>query len=134
GVAGQVELYGDRHLGPAERVLERDAHVALDVVAPLPARLLLRASPAIEQPAEDVAEIEVAEVERRAARRTAEPAVRRPDGVVLLALLRVGEHVVRRLHLLEALLIAWVPVGVHLADELAVRLLQLVGGRRLRDA
>jgi len=55
-------------------------------------------------------------------------------GVVLLALLRVGEHVVRRLHLLEAFLVAGIPVGMHFADKLSVRLLELVGRRVLRHA
>ena len=57
----------------------------------------------------------------------------RAEAVVLLALLGVGEHVVRRLHLLEALLrvlVARVRVGMVLARELAVRLLDLVVARR----
>ena len=64
-------------------------------------------------------------------------AVRRAERVVLLALLGIGEHVVRALHLLEARLgrgVARVLVRVHLADELAVRLLDLVLRRVLRDA
>ena len=59
------------------------------------------------------------------------------ERVVRLALLGVGEHVVRALHLLEALLggvVAGVSVGVVLAGELPVRLLDVVVGRVLRDA
>jgi hypothetical protein len=50
----------------------------------------------------------------------------RPDGVVLLPLLRVGEHGIRLTDLLEALLGVRVPgvlVGVLLAGDLAVGLL-----------
>ena len=136
GVTGELELHGHGRLHAPQRVLEREAHLHLDVVPPLSAlRLLLLRAAAVEQPAEDVAEVEVAEVERRAARRG--PPVRRPELVVLLALLRVGEHVVRRLHLLEPRLgrrVTRVLVRVHLAHELAVRLLQLILRRVLRHA
>ena len=71
-VAGELELHRHGRLRAVQRVLERDAHLDLDVVAALAAlRLLLRAAPAVEEAAEDVAEVEIAEVERRAARRTA---------------------------------------------------------------
>ncbi len=88
--------------------------------------------PPAEEAAEqvgEIADVEAAEVDVRPARRTADAAVRRAEGVVLLALLRVGQHVVRVLHLLEALLgvlVARVRVGVVLARELPVRLLDLV--------
>ena len=64
-------------------------------------------------------------------------AVRRAEAVVRLPLLGVGEDVVRRLHLLEALLgglVALVRVRVVLARELPVRLLDLVGRGALLDA
>ena len=56
--------------------------------------------------------------------------------VVLLALLRVGEHVVRVRDRLEALgcLGTRVHVGVEFAREATVRLLDLVGGGVARDA
>src|SRR5439155_1160289 len=123
----------------------RNAHrVALRApLAPRPATrlaaLLLRSAAtatAAEQAAEDVAEVEVAEVERRRpGSRTA--AVARAEGVVLLALLGVREHVVGVLDLLEALLrlgVARVLVRVVLLDELAVGLLQVGSRRVLGDA
>src|SRR5262249_6469680 len=89
-VARELELDRDGHLHALQGVLERDVHLGLDVVAALAALLLLLRAPAaaVEQPAEDVAEVEVGEVVRRAA--GAEPgraAVRRAEAVVLLALL-----------------------------------------------
>src|SRR5213079_1532524 len=63
--------------------------------------------------------------------------VARAEGVVLLSLLGIGEHVVRALDLLEALLGGLVPgvlVRVVLARELPVRLLELVRGGVLSDA
>ncbi len=57
-----------------------------------------------------------------------------PTRSYCFALLGVGEHVVGALHLLEPLLVPGVRVRVHLADELAVRLLDLVLRRVLRDA
>ena len=69
-VARELELDGNRHLRALQRVLERDVHLDLDVVAALAALLLLLlpAAAAVEEPAEDVAEVEVGEVEGRAAR------------------------------------------------------------------
>ena len=61
----------------------------------------------------------------------------RAVAVVRLALLVVREDVVGGLDVLEPLLggrVVRVPVGMELARELAVRLLDLVVGRRLRDA
>src|SRR4029450_7993164 len=89
--------------------------------------------------AEQVAEVsQIAEVEGEPAPGLeARPPVGRAPGVVLLALLRVGENVVRRLDLLEALLgilVAGVRVRVVLARELPVRLLDLVLRRALGDA
>src|SRR5204863_3300838 len=88
-----------------------------------------------EDPAEDVAEIaevDVGVVDVRSAARAgaaAAASVRRAVAVVLLPLLLVGEDVVRRLHLLEALLrglVAGIRVGMVLACELPVRLLDFV--------
>src|SRR5205085_783739 len=137
GVAGELELHRHRRLHAAQRILERHAHLDLDIVPALPAALRLRtATAAVEETAEEISEIEVAEVERRPARpRTAADAtVRRPEAVVLLSLLRVGEDVVGALHLLEALLVPRALVRVHLANELAVGLLDLVRSGVLGDA
>src|SRR6185503_15001681 len=138
------QLDGHLRLGSAQRVIERETHLGLDVGATH--RLLPRttsggaaAEDVAEASPEDVAEVEVAEVDVDAAwarpRRAA--AVRRAEAVVCLPLLGVREDVVRGLHLLEALLGALVPlvrVRVELARELAVRLLDLVGRRALLDA
>src|SRR5205823_7897955 len=96
GVTRELELHRHGRLHAPQRILERHAHLHLDVVAALAAlRLRLRAAAAVEQPAEDVAEIELAEVERRPARaEAARTAVRRPEAVVLRALRRIGEEVV----------------------------------------
>src|SRR6202012_1188414 len=100
---------------------------------------------AVEDAAEDVAEVGaeaarlgaaastegVAAAERVAAR--AEPAEGRPR-VVLLALLGVGEDVVRGRDLLELVLglfVAGVPIRVIFARQLPVRLLDLVLARVL---
>ena len=111
-------------------------HLGLDVGAAhrlLPARRAApRAADVAEDPAEDVAEVaevEVAEVDVRAAGARRRPRRCRAERSYCLALLLVGEDVVRSLHLLEALLrglVAGVRVGVVLARELAVRLLDLV--------
>src|SRR5262249_16355363 len=56
--------------------------------------------------------------------------------VVELPLLLVGENLVRERDLLEAvgrLGVVWIDVGMVLAGELAIRLADLVGRRRLRD-
>src|SRR5262249_33629346 len=96
--------------------------------------------PAAEQAAEQIAEVaELAEVEAdaAAARIEAHAAVRRPVVVVGLALLGIREDVVSRLELLEALLrlrVARVLVGVVLARELPVRLLDLGLRRPLGNA
>ena len=85
-------------------------------------------------------EIEIAEVEVDVGgpeASGARPAVVRPGAVVALALLGVREDVVRGLHLFEprlGSLVARVAVGVHLADELAIGLLDLGRRRVLLDA
>src|SRR5439155_11830765 len=128
-----------------DRIREREVDPDLEVVPSLAALLLLlpaTAAAAAEAPAEDVAEIaEIPEVEPlgREVEAPARPAaaVRRAEGVVLLALLGVGEDVVSRLHFLEALLgrlVARIRVRVVLPGELAVGLLDLVLARGFRDA
>ena len=95
---------------------------------------------AAEQVGEDVAhrggvEVEVAEAAEAAAGPGA-GGERAGAAVVLLALLGVAEHVVGLGDLLEArlgLLVVGVAVGVVLARELAVGLLDLLGGRLLVD-
>ncbi len=103
-------------------------------------RLAARRSTA-EHPAEEIAEIPDVELLEAHAAHVGTAGEAAPVGttkcVVRLALLRIGEHVVRALHLLEALLrgvVARVAVGVVLARELPVGLLDVVVGRVLRDA
>src|ERR1022692_1378718 len=146
-LAGQPQGHGDA----VDRVPEGQGRLGLDVRAAPRPRLLVRA--AAEHPAEKVAEPpagapwraaeEVTEVEPAlaAARRSRHPdaaaAEQGPGVVVLLAPLLVRQHVVRLGDLLEALLgrrVALVGIGVVLAGELAVRLLDLVGRRVLGDA
>ena len=136
--ARRVHLDGNLRLHALERVLEGEVDDRLDVGAAHPGRLspAAPAAPGAEDPAEDVAEIadvEVAEVEVAAseARRAVGA-----EGVVLLALVGVGQEVVGRLDVLEPLLrgrVARVPVRVVLAGELAVGLLDLVRGGVLGD-
>src|SRR5205085_6455033 len=139
--ASSVDLDRDLGLDAAQRVLEREVDHRLEVGSAHPAlgaRPRAAAAPAAaEEPAEQVAEIADVEVEARAAEPAGPRHPIRAEGVVLLPLLRVGEEVVGVLHLLEPLLggvVARVPVRVVLAGELAVGLLDLVRGRRLRDA
>ncbi len=133
-VAGELELHRHGRLQAVQRVLERDAHFDLDVVAALAALLPPPVPAAVaEEAAEHAAEVEIAEVEVHVAggETALGPPVRRPEAVVALPLLRVGEDVVRGLNLLEPRLrrlVAGVPVRVDLAHELAIRLLDL--GRR----
>ena len=106
--------------------------------------LLARAPAApAEHPAEDVAEVaEVELLEAHAARSGPAPPgkPRAPASPYVSYAFRfsgVREHVVRALHLLEALLgavVAGVAIRVVLARELAVRLLDVVVGRVLRHA
>ncbi len=101
-----------------------------------------------EQTTEQVVDVRVVAHEREAlgatasagTRAAAEARCHRPEAahlVVLLALLRVAEHVVGGRDLLEPLLglhVALVRVGVMLTSELAVRLRDLLRGRAFRDA
>ncbi len=142
-VAGGVDLHRHPCLDAPQRVVERETHARLEVGAPLRARTRALPAAAAEEAAElpeqvgEVADVDV--LEARASRPSG-PEATRPrsaEAVVLCALLGVGEEVVGALHLLEPALgvgVAGVRVGVHLADELAVRLLDLVVGRGLRDA
>src|SRR5919106_1229234 len=146
GRTGRLELDRDLRRQAFEGVLEGEVDRHLDVGAPLPARTSVRGgAPAAhpsEEPAEQVAQIpEVADVARplevAAARRAGPGEEARPDLVVLLALLRIGEDVVGALDLLEALLRLRIPrvrVRVVLAGQLAVRLLDLGRGRGLGDS
>src|SRR5690606_18732787 len=108
-------------LDAQQRVLAALATAAGSASAAAPA--------AAEERLEDVAE--AAEARPRAAERRAGAAE-----VVLLALRRVGEHVVRVRHELEPLgrLGRRVHVGVEFAGEPAVRLLDLLGARVSGDA
>jgi hypothetical protein len=95
-------------LDAPQRVLEGERDLDLRVGSATAPFLTTRAAraPASEQPAEQVAEVsELPEVEAHAlaARAEAHAAVRRAVVVVRLPLLRVGEDVVGRLDLLEAL-------------------------------
>src|SRR5439155_1307151 len=136
--AGRLELNGDGGLDAAQRVLEREPHLDLEV-APASAPLLLLLAAASEEAAEEVAQVGEVEPLRVEAEATGPGpgAVLAAEAVVLLALLRVREHVVGVLDLLEALLrlgVARVRVRMVLPGELAVGLLDLVLARALRDA
>src|SRR5947209_6257039 len=133
GGAGRLGGHGDRDLGPVDRLLEGDRDLGLQVAAALggPLALGAPAARAPEQVGQDVAKgrgVESAAAKPAAGER---PAGERPRAaVVLLALLGVAEHVVGLGDLLEArlrLLIAGVAIGVVLARELAVGLLDLIG-------
>ena len=142
-MAGGLDLDGHADLHALERVLERDADARLEVGAPLGLRSP-RPLAAPEERAEvaeqvgEVAEIDVLGSGRRPDR--TRPAARgrcRAEAVVRLALLGVREDVVGGLDVLEPLLrgrVVRIAVGMELAGELPVRLLELVVGRRLRDA
>src|SRR6266508_4620845 len=136
--AGGLRLDRDLRLDSAQRILERQAHLHLEI-RPSAGTLPLRAtSEDVTQPAEAAEEVaDVTEVEIDSGAAGEAPAVPRAERVVLLALVGVGEDVVGGLDLLEpllGLLVARVLVGVVLADELAVGLLDLVLRRGLRDA
>ena len=138
---GQVSDFGhrDRDLGPGHRVVEGDPHVGLEVAAAH--RVIARpTTAAVEDRREDVADVAgeatalTAERPGSALLAAAEQAT---TAVVGLALLGVREHVVGLLDFLEALLgfgVTGVAVRVVLAHQFAVRLLDLVGRRLLRDA
>ena len=126
----QLAVDAERRLGQV--ALDADQRVgALAHPAARPAR----AGAAAEEGVHDVAEPAEALRERRAgAAGTARQRV--AAEVDDLPLLRVGQHLVRRRDRLEALLRVGVgvDVGVQLAGQLAVGLLDLVVGRVLRDA
>jgi len=117
-------------------------HVGLEVASSLrPGRP--PGSRATEEVGEDVAEAAEAATGASGSAAAAEAAARESAtedaaaGVVLLALLGVGQDRVRALDLLEALLrrlVAVVRVRVVLARELAVGLLDLIVGGLLVDA
>src|SRR5262249_16308636 len=132
----------DLRLEPAQRILEGHVDGHVDVGAALGLTPLRARAAAVEEVPEDVAESpEVVDGEVAAAaevtRIEARAAVRGAERVVLLALLRVGEDVVRVLHFLELLLggrVTRVLVRVVLGRELPVGLLDLVFGRALLHA
>ena len=154
--AGRTRLRrrdAQRDLRAGDRLLEGDRDRRLQVGAALGARTGRAAAgaparagtargataAAAEQVGEDV--LEATEVARgepagRAARAATAAHPEHAAAVELLALLGVADDVVGRLDLLEALLglgVARVVVRVVLADELAVRLLDLLLGRLLVD-
>jgi hypothetical protein len=147
-------LHRERHRGPFHGLAELDLRGEL-LVGSLPgARPLTSSGPATEELREQIVEIsdasDVPDVDpktthifpRRLALRTPEriptglwDAIDAAVGVVLLALLVVRQHRVRLLDLLESLLgfgVVGVDVGVVLACQLAVRLLDFGGVRRAR--
>ena len=142
GVARRVDLDRHPHLRAREGVLEGQPHARLEVGAALG----LGPRPPAAAAAEDAAELpeQVGEVDVLVGE-AARPGTTRPgaaravgaEGVELLALLGVGEQVVGALDLLEPLLgrgVTLVGVGMVLARELAIGLLDLVVGRRPRHA
>ena len=136
GRAGGLDVDRNANRHARERVLEGQIDRRLEVAPSLPARLASGVAAATEQVPEQVAEVEVdvAEGVRVEPVAGGEPAL--TALVVLLPLLGVAEHVVGALDLLEAilgLLVAGVLVGVIGAGEFAVRLLDLVLRRCLRD-
>src|SRR5581483_2879520 len=145
-VAGRLRLDRHPHGDALERVVEREAHARLEVGAALRPRPRRAAAAAAAedaaQPAEQVGQVAEVDVLDANVLEAAEGPGARPhpggaEAVVLPALLGVGEQVVRRLDVLEplfGLLVARVAVRVVLARELAVRLLDLVVGRRPCDA
>ena len=139
-VAGGLDLHRNADLNARERVLEGDPNARLEIGAPLGPRSAGTLA-TTEEGAEAAEEVrQVAEVDVLEARATGPEGpcrALRPEAVVRLSLLRVGEDVVGGLHVLEPLLrrrVVRVAVRVQLASELAVRLLDLVVGRGLRDA
>src|SRR4029077_6939607 len=131
---------GDAHLRAGEGVLERQPHTRLEVAAPFGLRP--RAPPAAtteDSPelTEQVGEVDVLVGEASAAGPSGSARPVRAEHVELLAPLRVRECVVGALDLLEPLLrrsVSLVRVGMALPGQLAIRLLDLVVGGRLRHA
>jgi hypothetical protein len=137
--AGGRHFDGNLRLEAAERVLEREVDRDLDVRSALGLPPCAPGLPAVEDPAEQVAEIAeivdgeitAAEVEIARIGPGCPSPVRRSERVVLLALLRIGERVVRVLDFLELLfrrVVAGILVRVELRRELAVGLLDLGRG------
>src|SRR5215210_799846 len=126
--------HGD--LAALHSLLERHVHVGLQVAPSLrPRRTPGGRAP--EEVRDDVAEATEAATGACPAAAWEAAAEEAAAGVVLLALLRVGQDRVRALHLLEALLrrlVALVRVRVVLAGKLAVGLLDLVVRGLLVDA
>ncbi len=129
------------HLRAGQGILERQAHARLEVGS----ALRLRPSPpattaTTEDPtelAEQIGKVDVLVSEPARARAATPPGAVGSEGVVLLALLGIRQRVVRALDLLEPLLgrrVALIRIGVALAGKLAVGLLDLVVGCRLRHA
>ena len=142
-VAGRLDLDGNAHLDALEGVVERDADARLEIGAALGTR----AAPARWPRPKN--EPKLPSRSERSPRSTfskrappgpkpcGPPRARLAEAVVRLPLLVIGEHVVGGLDVLEPLLrrrVVRVAVGMELAGELAVRLLDLVVGRGLRDA
>src|SRR5204862_5203633 len=118
----------DRYLGPGHRLVERDLDLRFEIA---PARRLLLGTAPAEEAREDVSEVR-GEAAAPAEAAPATEAREHPAGVVLLALLGIGQRVVGLLDLLEPLLrgvVAGVPIRVVLAGELGVGPLDLVGRR-----
>jgi hypothetical protein len=132
--ARRLQRDRDLRLDALERVLEGEIDLHLDVAAALgagssrarPAAAAAAAEDAAEEIAEvaEITDVEVAEVD--VATLEAAAPVRRAEGVVLLALLRIREQVVGALDFLEPLLgrgVARITVRVVLAREVPVGLL-----------
>src|SRR2546430_943177 len=136
-MAGGLHLHRHAHGRAVERVVERDPHARFEIDATLRPRPLWPAAPAPEEaaePAEQIREVtEIDVLDPNVPEAAERPRAGLTERVVLLALLRVREQVVRRLDVLEALLgggVSGVAVGMELSRQLAVRLLDLVLGRR----
>ena len=131
-----------RHLGAVDRLVERQRDLGLEVAAALcgapsadaaltAAGALLRAAASAEQVGEDVAEAAAERTRVKATAATGREPERAGAAVVGLALVGIGQDVVRLRDLLETLLgllVARIAVGVVLARELAVGLLDLLVG------
>ena len=132
GGTGSGHRHGDRDLRALHRLVERDVDLGLQVTATLgPVRpAATRGSTGPEQVGQDVADPPEPAAARAGPEGARIEAAEDPAaGVVSLALLRVGQDVVGLLDLLEALLgrlVTGVAVGVVLARELPVGLLDLV--------
>src|SRR6266508_5920341 len=138
-VAGEVDGRGDA----VRRVLEGQVQLGFEIAATLRSRPAICARAAAGGPGEHarehVPDVAGVEAEPTGSGRTAEHATHRahrPDLVVLLALRRIADHVVRGRYLLEPLLrsaVVGVGVGVVLARELPVGLGDLLLRRGIGD-